>query len=387
MILRPYGMVIDGVLELGLEAVVVEGVIAELRPHTGIPEDWVLSPAFVNAHSHLEYRGLQGKVPGGDYWSWIREITKLKVGQSPEQVAADCVVAAGENLASGVGLIGEHSDRAGAAAALNLIGIKGIIFQELITFFEQSSPDSKFEKVVFNAFQAAREFLGGPVFVNPHATYTVDSRTLKAIGERGEPVSIHFAESRVEREFFENHNGPIADMVRANNLEMPSTRQSPLDYLEEHGLLRRDVQLVHACDVTEAEIGRIAESGATVAHCPRSNLALQCPTAPIYEMLEAGIAVGLGMDSAASSGPIDMFAEMRAALAVASERGRPLSGEQVWRMATRVGALSIPLPKFGSLGWEIAEGSPVPLIKIHVSGADSIATVIEQGSPDMIEWV
>ncbi|MBC8063981.1 MAG: hypothetical protein H7Y17_04070, partial [Chlorobia bacterium] len=75
MIVRPYGIVQSGSLQLGLEILLHGNQITEVRPHTGIPENFVVSPAFVNAHSHLEYRGMQGKLKSEEYWSWIREIT------------------------------------------------------------------------------------------------------------------------------------------------------------------------------------------------------------------------------------------------------------------------------------------------------------------------
>lgn len=99
-------------------------------------------------------------------------------------------------------------------------------------------------------------------------------------------------------------------------------------------------------------------------------------------MLDAGIRVGLGMDSAASSGPIDMFEEMRAALAASHRRGEPLTGEQVLDMATAGGARSL-----GLSGWEIKEGSTVPLIKIVVDGCHTAEDLIENGSPGCVQWV
>src|SRR5215510_4332802 len=143
MVLRPHGVVIDGSLEVGLEILVGDGAIQDIRPHTGIPERWVASVPFVNAHSHLEYRGFQGSFERLDYWPWIREITRRKADQTPAQVEADCQLAARENHASGVAFIGEHSDRPGSAAALSDAGIDGFLFQEVITFNEALDPAEK----------------------------------------------------------------------------------------------------------------------------------------------------------------------------------------------------------------------------------------------------
>ena len=107
---------------------------------------------------------------------------------------------------------------------------------------------------------------------------------------------------------------------------------------------------------------------------------LNCPTAPVRQMLDAGILVGLGLDSAASSGPIDMFEEMRAVSVLI----RP---EEIWNMATTMGADSIRFAAHELPAWRIERGSSVPLIKINVTDAYSTEELIERGSPDRVEWV
>ena len=71
-----------------------------------------------------------------------------------------------------------------------------------------------------------------------------------------------------------------------------------------------------ASDVYKRQYEHLAEGEVMIAHCPRSNLNLGCPLPDVRRMLDMGLKVGLGMDSPASSGPIDMFAEMRAMMTV-----------------------------------------------------------------------
>lgn len=389
MLLRPQGIMIDGHLEWGLEVFIVDGEIVELRPHTGIPDAYILSPAFVNAHSHFEYRGLQGQIPAGDYWTWLRTLTDLKQAQPDDQVLRDCFRAGEENRRTGVALVGEHSDRPGSAPAMIHHQLDGVIFQEVITFFQHDDPVAKLESIRARAEQAQTAGFES-VVLNPHALFTVDPKTLEQIGQSHGPISLHFAETKFERDLLEARSGPLAAFFRENGVPFPRS-ESMLGWLQDAVLLRSGVQLVHACDLTEEEIEVMAASGLTVAHCPRSNQALGCPAAPVFEMVRAGIAVGLGMDSAASSGPIDMFAEMRAARAVSLERGRPLSSEQIYRMATRWGAESVPVlgpaGTFGRLGWEIFEGSTVPLIKLHLPNATDTDSVLDHGTPECVEWI
>ena len=129
----------------------------------------------------------------------------------------------------------------------------------------------------------------------------------------------------------------------------------PLQYVAGAGALGPDVLVVHAVQLDDNDIATLAGSGAAVAHCPRSNIRLHCGVAPVAELLEAGVTVGLGTDSLASNDSLDMLAEMRCALEVgrsrASRPGGPaaLTAASVLQMATLEGARA--------LGWEGQVGS------------------------------
>lgn len=360
MILRPYGIVLEGRLELGLEAVIDGDRIAEIRPHTGIPDPFVLSPGFVNAHSHLEYRGLQGAIMEHEYWPWIRRLTHLKSTQDSDEVRTDTCRAARENVRTGIRQIEEHSDRPFAGEALAVAGLRGAIYQELITFLEQQDPSAKWAAVERSAKENRAAF--EPVHVSPHSAYTVDEASLRSFAT-GDMFSIHVAETPLETEFFREGTGPIADLYRQAGFAPRTTGETVVRYLARLGLVRDGAQFVHACDVDDGEIDLLACGGVRIAHCPRSNQRLGCPPCPVRRMLEAGIEVGLGLDSPASSGPIDMFAEMRMALTISLDRGEPISPETLWRLAT------------GCL-----EGSQdlTDWIGIAVEGATSTEDLVEQ---------
>lgn len=374
-------MFLNGRLEHGLEIVLAGGRIQEVRPQRGLPEPAVLSPAFVNAHSHLEYGGLLDRIDERGYWPWIRRLTALKEEQRPEAVRRDARSAAQANRRTGVSLIGEHSDRPFSGEAMAAAGLRGRLFQEVITLKEAADPSDKLAAIRQKAATQSAA-LGEPVYLAAHTPYTVDEQTLRAIGFSGEPTSMHVAETELEAQFFREGAGPIAGLYEMVGQPPRATGETAFEVAERCGFNRPGSQLVHACDLSDDEVGRIASSGAVVAHCPRSNLRLGCPLAKVRRMLEAGVRVGLGMDSAASSGPIDMFAEMRAALKVARLRGEPLTAGQVWSMATTLGAASI-----GVDGWDVSVGRSIPLISIRAEPDWTLDDLVAQGSPDRVEWI
>jgi cytosine/adenosine deaminase-related metal-dependent hydrolase len=391
--LRPYGLIIGGVLEQGLELLIDEGVVYDIRPSSKPPEPFILSPAFVNAHSHLEYRGMLDQIQHPEYYEWIYELMRLKTLETEDFVREQCRIAALENRRTGIAWVGEHSDRPGSAEALRDQGIGGWIFQEVITTGSTNIPETllgcqqKLEKTREGFLLSKRdhnqEIVKG-ASLSPHAYFTVARDVLTQLGNSQQPISIHVAETTHETNFTKYGQGPIAERRRSFGVPFETYDQSVVEVLNDLGVLRPGTQCVHCCDVSETDIDIFKKSGVTIAHCPRSNVRLQCPSAPVREFLDAGITVGLGMDSPASGGKIDMFDEMRAALQVSHERGKPLTAQEVWRMATSEGYQSFGPPKTSQ--WDIYAGSSTPLIKINLHST-SLQALIEQANPSHVEWL
>lgn len=375
--LRPDAIVRpDGCLEAGLEVEVVDGFIAAIRKWSSSEREeagCLLSPAFVNVHSHLEYYDLCGALEGFSYWDWIRELTTRKPMRTIESVQRSAELAAVRNIQTGIAAIGETSDWPVSGTAIRKAGLTGRIFQEVITLREWSSPSERVNLRREWANKQAQES-GLPVHLSPHAPYSVAPGVLKDIARTKEPQSIHVAESEHEIEAFLYGTGPIAEMMRDAGVDFLPVRKTPLEYLNQLGCLHDRTQIVHGCYFTNKDIELAAQVGVSIAHCPRSNMNLGCQNARIAEMRRRGIKVGLGLDSAASSGDIDMFAEMRAAMKVAENLNDPLSASDVWLMATTEGAESLWL----SEDWRIEVGANPRLMLLM--DVDSLETAIANGA-------
>ncbi len=117
---------------------------------------------------------------------------------------------------------------------------------------------------------------------------------------------------------------------------------NPVRYLDRLGWLGEDVWLAHGIHIGPDEIARLAATGTAVAHCPSSNGRLGTGVAPVRAFLDAGVAVGLGVDGAASQEAGRMVDELRQALYAARNRDgagpAALSAREALAMATMGGA-------------------------------------------------
>lgn len=137
--------------------------------------------------------------------------------------------------------------------------------------------------------------------------------------------------------------------------------------LEAHGLLGPGFVGAHAIWLTDDDIARLADAGASVAHNPGSNLRLGCGIAPIREMLDRGVAVGLGTDGSVCADNQNLFEALRIASVVSTIRfphrtDRWLDARTVWQLATTGSARVLGLAE--DLG-AVAPGRKADLVVVR----------------------
>lgn len=147
--------------------------------------------------------------------------------------------------------------------------------------------------------------------------------------------------------------------------------QTPVERLAELDLLGPGFVGAHGVWLTPDDIGRLAEAGANVIHNPASNLKLGSGIAPVREMLDAGLNVGLGSDGSMSSDNQDMFEAMRFAALVGKVRfphdqGRWIGARDAWHMVSSGGARALGMAD--DLG-AVAAGRKADLVLLR---ADSV---------------
>ena len=129
------------------------------------------------------------------------------------------------------------------------------------------------------------------------------------------------------------------------------TGRSPIGYLAEVGLLSERAVIAHGVHLDDAEVRTLAETGASIAHCPSSNLKLGSGIADVPRLRQARVNVGLGSDGAACNNGLDGFEEARLAALVARSRGQAnaLTAADALFLATHGGAKALGIADVGTL--------------------------------------
>jgi 5-methylthioadenosine/S-adenosylhomocysteine deaminase len=375
----------DGGVAVEAGRVVAVGPASELEGEPRRFQEAVIVPGFVNAHSHLEYAVYAGFGDGLAFPPWI----DLHVTRKRRLLDGDAVaiarLGAAECLRSGIATLADASFTGAAAPACAELGLRALVYLEVFG----DDPEAALER-----FEKLRADVGGALLsdrvrlgVSPHAPYTTSGDVYAACEGLGLPVATHLAESAAEQEWLLHGSGPMA---AAADLLVPPPGTTGIRLLAERDLLDGGVLAAHCVHVDAAEIALLAERDVAVAHCPRSNAILGCGAAPLAELLAAGVRLGLGTDSPASTPSFDLFEEMRAAVYTARTRERrpdALSANAALELATLGSARALGLD--GEIG-SLAAGKRADLTVVSLAGSpflpweDPTTAVVFGGSPDRV---
>jgi cytosine/adenosine deaminase-related metal-dependent hydrolase len=143
----------------------------------------------------------------------------------------------------------------------------------------------------------------------------------------------------------------LAETVEEEEFAKEKFGCTPVEYLEELGWLAEDVWCAHCVHLSSGDIAKFGTLDVGVAHCPSSNMRLGAGIAPVRELLDAGVRVGLGVDGSASNERGDLFLEVKQALLVARARGGPkaMTVRDAFRLGTRGSAAVLGRDDIGQL--------------------------------------
>ncbi len=329
--------------------VVTDGRIVELLPLSDAREkyqpsvlierpDHVLTPGFVNAHTHAAMTVLRGIADDMPLEPWLREgiWPAEKRWVSAELVRDGTELAIAEMLSGGTTCFSDQyffpEIVAETAVDLQMRAMIGTPVIEFPTAWATDTAEylNKATELVHDPY--ADHPLIATCFA-PHSTAALSDDSfveLRILADQLDVrIQIHLHETKTEIE-----------------TALSATGKRPFDRLNELGLVNASLLAVHCVHMTEAENARFAESGVNVAHCPRSNLKLASGIAAITDFRRAGINVAIGTDGAASNNVLNMLSEMRTAALlakVAADDAAAIPAAEALRMATINGAAALGL--------------------------------------------
>jgi cytosine/adenosine deaminase-related metal-dependent hydrolase len=302
-------------------------------------DEQALLPGLINAHCHLDYTCLRGKIEKQkSFTDWIRAINAAKAKLSPN----DYVASINDGFA--------EAQRFGTTTIANLTAFPELIaqirepirtwwFAELIDVRDPNRAKEIVDLAV--GLLKSKQNWG----LAPHAPFTVSANLYRRCEEIAERENVllttHLAESREEMQMFRDATGSLYDFLKELGRDMRDCGdKTPLEEVvgrlgsepDWHHCAIPSWILVHLNEVAAENFGLLASSTgkSSIVHCPRSHGYFGHSPFQFAKLKNAGFNICLGTDSLASNGDLSLFAEMRA-----FQKEFPhVSSEEILKMVT-----------------------------------------------------
>jgi 5-methylthioadenosine/S-adenosylhomocysteine deaminase len=346
----------------------------------------LLIPGLVNVHTHAAMTLLRGAGDDLPLKRWLEErIWPLERALVSDAFVYDgAVLACREMLLGGITCFSDMyffpEATARAALVMQMRAVLGIIVFEFPTAYGSGPADYLSKGLALRDEMRDQPTLG--FTLSPHAPYTTSDESLRRVAslaaELQLPVATHLHETA----------GEIDESLAKHGMR-------PIQRLESLGLLGPEFIAIHGVHMTDEDIARLARAGASLAHCPHSNLKLASGIARIGAMFRQGVNIAIGTDGAASNNRLDLLAEGRlTALLAKAETGDAaiFDAHRTLYALTRAGADALGLgDRIGS----IEPGKQADLVAVDLSALeygpvhDPVATLIHAAGREAVTdvWI
>jgi 5-methylthioadenosine/S-adenosylhomocysteine deaminase len=262
---------------------------------------YALVPGFVNTHTHVAMGPLRGIADDQELSGFLERLFAVDARRTETDVEAGAAQGIAEMLLSGTtSFLDLYYMEDAVARAVERLGIRGFLGWAVL------DPALTTQKGI--PVENARAFIGrwkGHERVTPlpapQGVYVCSEETWLKTRDlaraTGTLCHFHLAETRREVHELQEKVG-----------------DRPAAWLERIGFLGPGMVAAHGVWLTRREIETLARREVGVVHCPSSNLKLAVGgVAPVVELRDAGVRVGLGTDSVASNNSLSMLREMHVA--------------------------------------------------------------------------
>ncbi len=319
----------------------------------------IVTPGLVNTHHHL-YQTLTRAVPGGQdalLFGWLQTLYPIWAKFSPEHMRISALVGLAELALSGCTMSSDHlylfpngSRLDDTISAAQEIGLRFFPTRGAMSIGQSLGglpPDSLVEREedilndcirVVDQFHDPNPSAMVRVGIAPCSPFSVSRELMRDAAllarDKGVYLHTHLAEN---------------DEDVAYSLEKFGCR--PGQYAEDLGWTGPDVWHAHCVKLDAEEQTLFAQTKTGVAHCPCSNCRLGSGIAPIRQMRDRGVPVGLGVDGSASNDAGNLILEARQAMLLqrVSKGADAMSAREALEIATRGGADILGRPECGRI--------------------------------------
>jgi len=289
----------------------------------------LLLPGFINAHCHLEYTGMEGRLPRGAvaFGDWLQAIVEAKSEDSSHSPAVAVTDGAQRLLAGGCTTVLDCVSSAEIIPYYPDLPLRHFHLYEVLGLSEQRA-----EETFARAEHALASSVPSPFYLGaglaPHAPYSVGAHLHERLyrhrlANPHTPMAWHLAETEDEKELLDAGTGSIAQFLQRQGMPLPPRSSLP-------ELLPLTEIAFHGNHLPPEAWSHFAAPRALV-HCPGTHHFFERPPFPMLDMLAAGVNVCLGTDSLASSDSLSMLEMLR----LCGEFYPQLSGPQLLDLATR----------------------------------------------------
>ena len=288
-------------------------------------------PGLINTHTHIPMTLFRGYGDDMLLKDWLSQrIWPVEAKLDKKSIESGTALGLLEMIASGTtSFLDMYFFEDTIAQITEKTGMRGFHGYALVDF---DTPEYNASELFPQCEQFVKRWKGNQLIspvIAPHSTYSckpeILQKSLEIAMKYQIPRHMHCSETRDEVYEVQKRFG-----VR------------PIEHLKKNGLLIEGTILAHCGWITKNEILEMKNAKVTVSHCPVSNMKIATGGyAPIPELLEAQIPVGLGTDGAASNNTLDMFETMKfCGLVQKNHRWDPtiLPAQTVFDFATISGA-------------------------------------------------
>lgn len=305
----------------------------------------IVMPGLVNTHTHLPmvcFRGMADDLP---LMEWLtKHIFPTEVRFVNKKMVYDgAMLAMAEMILSGTTTFCDgYFYEDAIAKAVKAAGMRAVVSQGFADLI--MSDKSAMERTMAAARRFVKHWLPYAPLITPayfcHSPYTCSPATLVRVKKDAREIGIlyliHLLENKDETEIIINRYG-----------------KKPVRHLLDLGVLDDQTIAIHCNWLDKEDMAVFADLNVKVSHNPESSMKLAAGIAPVPEMMQRGITVGVGTDGCASNNDLDMFWEMDTAAKihkVTSLNPTLMNAETVLQMATIGGAKVLRLEdRIGSI--------------------------------------